>query len=430
MEDPDFVKENYKLDMEDPDNYQEIMLNLARNINYKIFQEKFLCVFGHIEINESFLNEIKNCTSLFIEHICIKLDWVPEHITTVSINYLDSSGDFPNRLKYSHYIEELHDNVTILSVYSINKEITKYPLNLKALLIDDRYTFPMDNLPTGLEKLRFSPLKHHDASGEDYKNYFNHELNNLPTGLKILETPITYNKQLSYLPAGLITLVIKGYGEEGYSQELNGILPNGLKNLVLDLSHYNLPLTGLPDSVEHIYFHGDKFDSEFIKPANLKKITIWTMLNHSITLQLLYKYKKEIDNKEIILNFAQASEDDYSLIVNSNIMSCDEIFDIFKQQLDDYDYDYDEYDLNSYKYSDDKNKISSNSIENEEFIDNKEEQPVNNITKSMDTVSLLTKRYFTEDEPTVNFRSLRQKKRSYSSCSESSESETDSVNTV
>ena len=87
----------------------------------------------------------------------------------------------------------------------------------KILRFDADFNEPLDNLPEGIEEIRF-----------DYLSQFNHRLDNLPQSLKLLKLGLSYNQPLDFLPAGLETLFISYY----YKYPMVNF-PIGLKKLGL-----------------------------------------------------------------------------------------------------------------------------------------------------------------------------------------------------
>ena len=213
-----------------PNNNNNDVIQYFNGGQYEIFK-KILKIKSIFDITDSFLELINECDTLIID-VPIKLDWVPKHIIFICINFLNRR-EYIISLPFTFPIEDLHDNVIFLSIYTYPNFIQKFPSNLQVLHIDDKYIHPLDNLPHKLKILRFTPNKHHQAPSinEDLNTYFSYPLDNLPNSLEIIEYPNNFNHPVECLPDNVNKVIFKGYGENAFNQKLD-LLSKNIKKLI------------------------------------------------------------------------------------------------------------------------------------------------------------------------------------------------------
>lgn len=191
---------------------------------------------------------------------------------------------FASELNFWNSLSDLNDTIIDLSDFTRLKKIilTK---NLNNFLF-----------PENLKELHITEL------------YFNEELNNLPSGLKILN--ITSNcfdhnfNNLNNLPS-LSELYING----SYLQPLNH-LPPSLKKLCFHPDQmYSHDFNNLPNSIIELDVNEIFLDNINILPLDLKKITCWlSKICHHTTktktqiIEIIKKCKNYRNDIEIIFN--------------------------------------------------------------------------------------------------------------------------------
>ena len=179
----------------------------------------------------------------------------------------------------------------------------KLPQTLKKLMIKREwigrsYNYNLDNLPSLLEKLQIVNI---DIL-----------MNNLPTGLKVLEILGSYEKSLDSLPDSLQLLKLACNYRLGLDN-----LPTGLEKLFI-LNPYPLPLKNLPIGLKTLIFV-DKVNYQVSLPKNIKYVE-FDESNNGLRRRFLKLYPKVIYN-------------DKNCIDSSEGYNCDEIF--HQEQNDD-----------------------------------------------------------------------------------------------
>jgi hypothetical protein len=361
----------------DPDDNDDV-IHYFDGGQYEIFNKTLKIKVIFDTSNSSFLELIKDCDTLFID-IPMKLDWVPQNIIFISINFSNNNDEFVQiSPSFTFQIEDLHNKVIFLSIYTYPNFIQKFPSNLQVLHIDDNYIHPLDNLPSNLKILRFTPNKHHQSpyTDEDLIKYFPYPLDNLPDSLEIIEYPNNFNHQIEYLPDNVKEVILKGYGVNGFHQKLD-LLPKNIKKLTLDVSNYNLDLTNLPDSIEELYLHGELFKSELNIPSNLKKLTVYgiecSYKDENIIIKyILNKFKNKINTHQFIFKIDEID-------LTSQTHTVDEILDIYHEYHSDEDSN-DEYS----DFQDDEDNDNDNDNNDNDNQDNDNQDNDNNDNDNLD----------------------------------------------
>lgn len=110
-----------------------------------------------------------------------------------------------------------------------NHEINNLPDGLKSIEFNSKFNQTIDNLPNSLENLIL-------------KGNFNQKIDNLPLNLKKLDLGYSFNQKIDYLPESLETLILSYY----FNQKIS-FLPIGLKEL--SIQYYRKDFNNLPQQV-------------------------------------------------------------------------------------------------------------------------------------------------------------------------------------
>lgn len=161
---------------------------------------------------------------------------------------------FPNNLKSINFISsEYFDN-----------NIGNLPSELKIIKFGKNFNQPISNLPNKLKKLYFG-------------DSFNQLVNNLPSGLKILSfsSCSVFNQPLDNLPLGLKEL----YLGQNFLHNLD-FLPNTIEIISIDLSSYfNFPIDNLPYGLKKLSLNVDFFQSLDNLPDSVEELVITSKSN-------------------------------------------------------------------------------------------------------------------------------------------------------
>jgi len=180
---------------------------------------------------------------------------------------------YMQRLYGCHFICKENDMVTkdkiknLMQLFSMrcpaifNHPINNLSIGLKILVITWEYFYfnhSLDYLPAGLEELHI------------HLEYVNKMLDNLPNGLKTLS--IQFNEPLillKNLPYGLTDLCIDSYNQKWKCNLAD--LPQSI--IILDLGfHFDDSLEHLPANLKQLSMHNQYFDIDtFLKPYTLPK---------------------------------------------------------------------------------------------------------------------------------------------------------------
>lgn len=228
-------------------------------------------------------------------------------------SYIDigTNFDFPNNpIKEIAYIttrftdgkfqkqnfNNLPEKLQILKLNSVNIECYKLdnlPSGLKKLYLPISYEYELDNLPLELEDLYLY-----------VNNTFQQSLSYLPESLKVLRiTSIKNNNPVNIncdnLPNGLEKLFLCG----NINCELNN-LPRNLKTLYL-MQTYNIMIYNIPDGIEKLKIPIDyKFLKEIFSSTNtvkLKKLIIGDVYNNHLRTTSSFDLKQIPDSVEEIV---------------------------------------------------------------------------------------------------------------------------------
>lgn len=216
-------------------------------------------------------------------------------------NHVYENGTF----SCDSYNINIKDCSTIVFDKYFYKYLHSIPNNIKCIKTLDTdciYNMPLDKLPSNLEELNIIGL-----------DYFNHELNNLPSTLKKLSIGGIYSHSLDNLPNGLKELRLGGnykskldglpnnletlYLDYNFNQELDN-LPSSLKNLIIgQFSKYTKSLDNLPYGLENLIIHSKHVYNLNNLPATLKKLSI---KNHNSENSQKYSFENLPENLDYL----------------------------------------------------------------------------------------------------------------------------------
>lgn len=161
------------------------------------------------------------------------------------IQLIDTSG-FNRDFKYFNFA----NNPVVGMYYKLNLKIKKYSKKLKIVLFEDSFNQPVDNLPVGLEDLKFGVICE-----------FNFTIDNLPNSIKRLGLNNRFNKPIDNLPDSLVELRLG----DCFNHTVDN-LPRNLKSIKFG-SDFNKSINNLPDTIVHI-----EFDKKSIYDCNIDKL--------------------------------------------------------------------------------------------------------------------------------------------------------------
>jgi hypothetical protein len=212
----------------------------------------------------------------------MKLKIIEQHAKYVlCINSINSKGDYYR--KDDNENDDENDasdanvvNDEVLMIIIVNEPMEHFnniliQHNVTSLVLCSEFNQPIDYLPINIEKLYMKRLyechficEKEDIVTKDKKKnlmqlfsmrcpaIFNHPINNLPIGLKILVITWEYfyfNHSLDYLPAGLEELNI----HLEYVDKMLDNLPIGLKTLSIQFNEPTIVLKNLPNGLTDLY---------------------------------------------------------------------------------------------------------------------------------------------------------------------------------
>ena len=162
---------------------------------------------------------------------------------------------------------------------------TDWDIIPKKIFFNDEFNYSIENLPEGIEYLRFGQLfnksldKLPQSITHIYFGYlagFDQPINNLPQNLKTLELGFYFTQSLNCLPAKLESLKIVG----NFSHTLE-YLPVNLKTLVIG-NEFNRKIDLLPASITHLTL-GDTFNHSVAKlPKSLMYLQLGFEFNKCV----------------------------------------------------------------------------------------------------------------------------------------------------
>lgn len=240
---------------------------------------KQTCMDVIIHMSEELSNDdIVKTLAKYQENVCVRFDNRLYDRSKFQINLLNVQNIF-KIIFPSNYNELfiLNSNVQEIHLgYYFNKEI--------------------NNLPSNLKILKFDPDSHFDK-----------QINNLPNGLKILHLSADFSRDLDYLPNSLEELQ---FGNVKHLLSSNiGLknLPSGLKILRLS-GNFSGNLDYLPNSLEELQIGSMQFLSSFNLglenlPSSIKKLSIFTSCpqisciypNELESLTFMFKISNDFD---------------------------------------------------------------------------------------------------------------------------------------
>ena len=149
-----------------------------------------------------------------------------------------------------------------------------YPNTLKIINFSDDFNDHIDNLPTSLHEIFFSPM-----------SKFNYQVDNLPEGIEIITFGHLFNHPMDNLPSSIKQIIFHSscyynYDYIKYNHSINN-LPNSLEKLILS-DKFNLPIQNYPKKIKYLEF-GNIFNQLVDNlPDSLEKIVFGCAFNCSI----------------------------------------------------------------------------------------------------------------------------------------------------
>lgn len=179
-----------------------------------------------------------------------------------------------------------------ISGFQCDNPITKFPSNLKKLVLPNVYKFNLNGiLPDGLESLIICTIKN------------NYELTILPSSLKhLIFCNSDFNQQLNNLPSGLESLIFQGY--HSFNQSIDN-LPENIKILEIPSSSFMQKINNLPNGLEYFDIHINKNNIDIITnlPNKIKKLKISvTCDDELICSQILSSLQNNFSVKSLSLD--------------------------------------------------------------------------------------------------------------------------------
>lgn len=179
--------------------------------------------------------------------------------------------------------------------YSSDEKIINLIIEKKKVRLTNEFDKPLDFLPYGIEELYIGSA-------------FNYPIDNLPSSLKFLKISkygdmgyCCFNQSLDYLPIGLEELRLY-YCDNGYYNKQLDNLPSSLKILFIHNLKYLTAspehttiqtLNNLPDSLEVLQLNNYNFDLNIqVLPSKLK----------TFDLGFRYKDSSDLQEKRVFLN--------------------------------------------------------------------------------------------------------------------------------
>lgn len=159
-------------------------------------------------------------------------------------NYNESLSDIPIKLKYIKFGQNF--NKSIDNLIQINHESSLQIIDLSSSDFD----YPINNLPVNLKVLILG-------------NKFNQVLDYLPEGILLLSTGNSFIHPLDKLPEGLEVLIIGN----NFNNTLNN-LPSSLQELVLNSYVFNESVYNLPTNIKKFYIHSKSTIKNQLKNIN------------------------------------------------------------------------------------------------------------------------------------------------------------------
>lgn len=213
---------------------------------------------------EEFLEITKNCDTLILgEKFKSDISKIPENIKYIIFSDCNNFCEDPNYMSCFYKGYNFHNSV-------------------KKIRFRDDFNESIDNLPSSLEELEFSP-----------NSIFNKSVDNLPCTLKKITFGKHFNIPINNLPQNLEYLNIQS---EYFSVELKNI-PPGLKYLFFNSNpkySYEKKIEGLPEGlIEITYPFEYPFEINNL-PNSVKIIRISNIYKYVYELKLMYPNKKII----------------------------------------------------------------------------------------------------------------------------------------
>lgn len=146
------------------------------------------------------------------------------------------------------------------------------PENLKKIIFCNDFNYELNNLPSGLKILDL-----------EFCNKFDCDLNNLPMGLKELYLNANYSKPLDYLPESLKLLKFECVNEYKYNFDN---LPNGLEEIKIS-SYFIDKINKLPYNLKKLH----------VKINNINRHKYYFNSNNDERKSLLMNISNEVKNK-------------------------------------------------------------------------------------------------------------------------------------
>ncbi len=243
-------------------------------------------------------------------------------ITGISdkIKYLNCSKNLISNIDYSYthhmYLDQFicSKNPVTYLFYCFDFQPKKYPKTLNSIEYEGLFNYPIDNLPSGVEKITF-------FSCEMSTSYFNQPIDNLPPNLNTLTLGDHFNQPIDNLPEKLTKLFFARFSKfnhpidnlpesvkilylgSSFNQPVDN-LPAGLEHLCLGYCKFNHPINNLPDSITELTL-GDNFDQEIIKLPNSLKTLMFTkpICEMKKNLSYLKKNYNSTNNPDFLIQF-------------------------------------------------------------------------------------------------------------------------------